>query len=583
MVAVASLCRRKKEGVCTVSKRKRTIAWLLSGALAVVSVLTVPLAGADATSRVIAAQAQSVVAVPMHVTKGVQKLVRLVPELSARYVVYDGEVDGPGVSGVSVTFAQSAKEAESATDYAVFNEKTGDLLRLDLTPRAATKPNYPTEQQAKARALAFVSDLQGAGTGNAYQARGVYKDRELLTVRLVRVLNDVVLDDDYDCLISFDASGRIVWFSTFDGRLYEKVSPASLPSPQRVISQGQAVRKWQESRPLELVYLLPIHNHTDQVEAKLAYTVKNGIITQQHTGSALDAVSGKRLFTAKAGASVRPSQTVYITGTGEKWVAHTELEARELLRMLFKVETETMPLAIYESHSIDSPSLRYFIWGEFGEGVSEADKLYRMGSFPEGSKNGDQQHLLVTDAKSGELLSFSTKVNNPQRTTAKTDKKRDRVEAEKLLKRLTPTGSNQLKITDDKDERFTTITADPLVNGIPVYGMNQSVEEGMYTIRIDSWTGTWEQVSVNKPATVKYPARSKAVKEQVAMTRLLQSLPLELTYIHQPDYEKDRINWKLGYDLSFRQTRSHCFCGGESKVDATIYVDAVTGKVIVNE
>lgn len=31
------------------------------------------------------------------------------------------------------------------------------------------------------------------------------------------------------------------------------------------------------------------------------------------------------------------------------------------------------------------------------------------------------------------------------------------------------------------------------------------------------------------------------------------------------------------------QTRSHCFCGGEAKVDTTVYVDALTGQTIVKE
>lgn len=566
----------------SVFKVKRTVSWFLSGTLAAATIFASPLSGVGATSPVTVAQAQSVVAVPMHVTKGVQKLVKLLPELSSRYVVYGGDVDGPGVSGVVVTFAQSAAEAESSMDDAIFDGQTGELLRLKLTPKIATKPAYPTEQQAKTRALAFVAGLQGTGTGNAYQAREVYKNKDLLTVRLVRVLNNVVLDDDYDCLVSFDASGRIVWFSTFDGRLYEKVSPSSLPSPQRVISSEQVVRKWQESRPLELVYLLPIHNQSDQVEAKLAYVLKNGIITQQHTGSALDAFSGKRLVTKKT-RGTNPSQTINVTGTGEKWVAQTESQARDLLRMLFRIETEKLPLSIYEANYDDSPALRYFIWGNFGEGVPDADKISRMATFPEGSSNGEQHHLLVTDAKTGELLEFSTRVNNPQWSNVKTDKKRDRIEADKLLKRLTPSGSNQIQITEDGNKRYTSIVADPLVNGIPVYGINQSVEEGMYTIRIDSWTGAWEQVSINKPASVKYPAHSQALKEQVAMTRLLQTFPLELTYIHQSDYEKDTITWKLGYDLSFRQTRSHCFCGGEFNVDDTFYVDAITGKVIVNE
>ncbi|MFS0555878.1 hypothetical protein [Brevibacillus sp. 179-C9.3 HS] len=560
------------------SKVERTVSWLLSGALVAITVFAAPLSGADATTRVTAAQAQTVVAVPMHVTKGVQKLVRLIPELSSRYVLYGGDVDGPGVSGVKVTFAQSAAEAESATDDVIFDGQTGELLRLKLTPKAATKPAYPTEQQAKTRALAFVAGLQGTGAGNAYQAREVYKEQNLLTVRLVRVLNNVVLDDDYDCLVSFDASGRIVWFSTFDGRLYEKVSPSTLPSPHRVISAREAVRKWQESRPLQQVYILPPFTHKDQIQAKLVYIIKDGIISQKHTGSALDAYNGKRLLTTKSTA-----QTMNVSGTGEQWVAQTEQQARDLLRLLFMIETDKMPLAIYEQNNGEEATSRYFIWGRFDEGILDPDKIYQMGRFPEGSSNGEQHLLLETEAQTGAMLRFTVKVNNPQWSNVKTDKKRDRREAERILKRLLPSGSQQLQITEDGNAEITSITANPLVNGIPVYRTDQSVEEGMYTIRVNSWTGALEEVSINKPASVIYPARSKGINEQMAMTRLLQAFPLELTYIHQPDYKKNTINWKLSYDLSFRQSRSHCFCGGETIVDDTVHVDAVAGKVIVKE
>ncbi|MFP3381689.1 hypothetical protein SB767_35820, partial [Bacillus sp. SIMBA_069] len=64
-----------------------------------------------------------------------------------------------------------------------------------------------------------------------------------------------------------------------------------------------------------------------------------------------------------------------------------------------------------------------------------------------------------------------------------TDKKRDWREAEALLKRLIPAGTTQMRMKDVGDTNYTLITADPLLNGIPIYQAGQQSEEGMYTLK----------------------------------------------------------------------------------------------------
>ena len=105
----------------------------------------------------------------------------------------------------------------------------------------------------------------------------------------------------------------------------------------------------------------------------------------------------------------------------------------------------------------------------------------------------------------------------------------------------------------------------------------------MYTLKMNAVTGALEELTLASPSVLRTPDKSKAITEQAAVDQLLKAFPLELTYIHQTDAQTCEVTWKLGYDLSFRQTRSHCFCGGEAKVDQTVYVDGITGKVIVKE
>lgn len=587
MTQYTSQSKRIKEGVIqAVSIMRKPVLCVLTTAMAAVSFFTVPFAEATAqqtASSVTSNRSQVVVAVPVQVSKGVQQLVRLVPELSNRYVIFGGEVDGPGVSGVQVIFSKTAARAEDGKeDKAIFDPETGNLLVLTLEPNAPStlKPAFPTDQQAKARAQAFVTGLQSPG--NAYQPREITRADALMTVRMVRKLNNVVLDDEYDALVSFDGTGRLVSFRTFDGRLYEKISLSSLPSPQRVLSTQQALLRFKESRPLELVYLLPeAIQRTTPVEASLAYVVKDGIINQSYTGSAIDAGSGARMIDL-ASSNRRPVQTISMNGTGEKWLAQNNKQANDLVRILVRKETDKLPLSTFEEKYDDGEERRFFIWGQFAQGIQDQDKQYSIGQFtPEISRDKRLHILLETDAKTGQMLRLVVKDGND--LNIQTDKKRDWKEAEALLKRLVPSGMNQMRMKDVGDENYTLITADPVINGIPVYRMGQWEEEGMYSLQMNSVTGAVEELKIESPSSLIAPATSKAIIEQAAVDKLLQVFPLELTYIHQKNLHTGEMSWKLGYDLSFRQTRSHCFCGGEAKVDLTVYVDAVTGKVIVAE
>lgn len=575
---------RKKEGVAIrVGMIRKPVLCVLTTALAAVSLYTAPSAGANHVSAygpLASVQAKTVVPVPMQVSKGVQQLVRLVPELGSRYVVNNGEVDGPGVSGVSVSFALSSKDADTATDYAVFDSQTGNLLVLQLAPKSPEKPAVLTEQQLKAKASAFVAGLQSPGNG--YLPREIIRIEERTTVRMVRKINNVALDDGYDAFVSFDNAGRIVAFQTFNGKLHEKINVASLPSAQRVLSAQQANLRFQESRPLELVYLLPGQiDRANTVEAKLAFVVKDGMITQDHTGSALDAVSGKRLL-EPSGNPKPSSQTINLNGTGEKWLAQTDAQARDLVRMLFRLETGKLPLVTFVEKQADGQERRLFIWGHFREGATDQEKQYEIGQFPEKVSANERRHILLeTDEKTGRLIRFVTKEGEDVRV--KTDKKRDMAAAEALLKRLVPTGGNQMVMKDMGSENHTFLTVDPLINGIPVYREGQMDQEGMYTVLINSRTGAIEEVTVGAPASLVVPSTSKAISEKEAVNRLLKAFPLELTYNQQTVEHTGATTWKLAYDLSFRQTRSHCFCGGESKVDLTVRVDGLTGEVIVKE
>ncbi|RNB77047.1 hypothetical protein EDM52_00520 [Brevibacillus invocatus] len=554
---------------------RKPLLLVLAGAVAAGSLWVTPIVDVHAAA-VKKVQAAAVTPVPVTITKGIQQVVRLVPELSKRHVVYIGEVDGPGVSGVAIAFAESAKDPNPNGDRAVFDPTTGDLLILELKPQKSEKPATLTDAQASTKAVAFVTGLQNIG--NTYQSREVVTKDGLTTVRLVRKINHVSLDDAYDSFVTFDSTGRLIGFRNFNGKSHEKLIAASFPPATRAISSQQALQRYNESKPLELIYLLPENAPNDKrVEARLVYLVKDGIISQSHTGSALDAMNGKRLL------DLQPSvQTVNLNGTGERWSAMSDSQAADLVRWLFKAEPGKLPLVSFEEKREDGSALRYFIWGYFRQDAANADKQYELGMFPDTVKPEEKKHLmLVTNAKTGEVLRFVSK--DEVQKNGKLDKKRDWSTAEEALRRLLPTGPNPILLSDVGNEQTTLITADMVVNGTPVYREGQRLEEGMYTISIQGMTGAIEEFTVNRPSDMVFQQASKSIPQQAAVNQLLKSYPLELTYVHMIHPETGAVTWKLAYDLSFRQTKAHCFCGGEQKMDATIQVDALTGKVTVKE
>lgn len=554
---------------------------VLAGVLAAGSLCVTPLMEASAFAGKKVQAAATVTPVPLQVSKGIQQVVKLVPELAKTHVAYVGEVDGPGVSGVAVAFAKSASDPDTQSNRAIFDPVTGGLLVLELAPQKAEKPAL-TDQQASTRALAFVTSLEN---GNTYQAYEITVKDGLTTVRLVRKINHVLLDDAYDSFVTFDSTGRLVGFRNFNGKSHEKLIPATFPSAQRVISAPQAAQLFMNSQPLELVYLLPEKRMSGQrQEARLVYVIRDGVIKQSHTGGAFDAVNGKRLLESAAPqTSKTAAQAVTINGTGENWSALTAGQAANVVRALFKNEPGKLPLVSFDQTLEDGQVLRYFIWGHFRPDAKNEDKMYELGLYPDAAGSSEKKHImLVTDAKTGELLRYVSK--NDQAKIQAGDGKQVWNAAEATLKRLLPSGPTPLRVSNEGaggEDKTVLINADPVVNGIPVYREGQTAAEGMYSLLYRG--GALEEVILNRSDDLVFPQASKAIAQQTAVQHLLKALPLELSYVHLTNPETGAVTWKLAYDLSFRQARAHCFCGPGEKVDTTVQVDAFSGKVTVKE
>jgi hypothetical protein len=574
----------KRERMNTMRVYRKPAAVFWTGALTAASLLVSPVAAANPGSQPNAkpAQEQNAVPVPIpaQVSKGIQHLVRLVPELASRFVVYTGPVDGPGVSGEAVTFAFTRNGAEESGDMAVFDPQTGNLLSMEIAPEQTNSTAVLGDQQVIAKASAFLSRLHPHGL--SYHPRAVTRQGELRTVRFVRKINNIPLDDGYDCFVTVDKSGRIVGFRTFDGALYQKWSPASFPSAQRIMSRTTANQRYAQSRPLEPVYLLPSqYDGRAPVDARLVYAIRDGVVRHPHSGSALDAVKGSRLTASRQQAEVR---TLTLTGTGEAWAALTEAEAQELVKRALGEDVKKLPVAVYTDLRDNGEQHRFFIWGYFDESVGDRDKAYALGQFPRDLSPELRTHVLLeTDAASGRLI--RAVLDDGVNGETKTDKKRDWASATALLKRLLPAGSHTLRVQDTGGENRTWITADPVINGIPVFWESEREDEGTYTISVNPLDGSIKEVSLGLPAraNVRYPSPAAAVSEQKAVQSLLASYPLELVYVRGDRPHTDGQTWQLAYDLSFRQSRSHCYCGGEAKVDLTVYVDGQTGTVVVQE
>lgn len=228
---------------------------LCAGTVITASLLSFPFASPGQASAAKAAAA--VTPVPVAISKGIQNVTRLIPELRNGSVVYDGPVDGPGVSGDRVSFIMAGNKDGEPQDQAIFDSQSGNLLVLELKPSGASthQTGLLTEEVVRSRAAAFLYGLHPFG--KSYEARDVTRqdgtrqdemDQDgTFTVRFVRKHNQVALNDAYDCLVTVDATGRIIGFRTLNGALYEPIDHKEMPSPQRVLSMTTAHQRFAES------------------------------------------------------------------------------------------------------------------------------------------------------------------------------------------------------------------------------------------------------------------------------------------------------------------------------------------------
>ncbi|QQE74069.1 hypothetical protein KDJ56_19815 [Brevibacillus composti] len=551
---------------------------LCAGVVATASLFSVPIH----SHLAVAAEEQiAMMPVPATISKGIQQLAKLLPELQNSTAVYQGPVDGPGVSGDSVSFVLKTNGADEAVSRAIFDPQNGQLLVLDLQPKAPdqTQAWKLTDESAKEKAAAFLQNLHPHG--KFYTAGSVSHEEGKATVRFVRKHNQVALTDPYDCFVTVDGTGRVIGYRTHNGAMYETLDPQGMPSAQRVMSEATAAQRYADSKPLELVYLLDEKagaeaesDSAKQPTAQLVYALKGGVVKGPHTGGALDAMSGKPLANA-----AQQGQTVSVTGKATYASLKREDSVKAFAKEITGAELDKLPLISYADEQTQT---RLYIWGVFGKEQKDEEKVYSLGQFPEDVKSDQKLHVLVeVDEQTGQLVRMSRHDGTDPRKP--TDKERDLKTAVSWMERLLPTGSHEFRLKDEGDEEFSIWVADPLREGVPVYQKGQSKQQGAFVVQVNPLNGSILSLSRASAEDAVYPERGKAISEQAALAALLKAYPLELAYVKtQADAEKE-AEWKLAYDLSFRQTKQHCFCGVESKVDTTVYVDALTGKVITEE
>ncbi|EMT52202.1 hypothetical protein I532_11134 [Brevibacillus borstelensis AK1] len=569
---------------------------LCAGTVITASLLSFPFASPGQASAAKAAAA--VTPVPVAISKGIQNVTRLIPELRNGSVVYDGPVDGPGVSGDRVSFIMAGNKDGEPQDQAIFDSQSGNLLVLELKPSGASthQTGLLTEEVVRSRAAAFLYGLHPFG--KSYEARDVTRqdgtrqggirqdemDQDgTFTVRFVRKHNQVALNDSYDCLVTVDATGRIIGFRTLNGALYEPIDHKEMPSPQRVLSMTTAHQRFAESKPLELMYMLPdqaapvSEAEARQPQARLVYAIKGGIVEGPHTGSAIDAFTGKRMQ-----APQKKPQMVSLAGKGSYAALKTEAEVKAFAKEIARADVDKWPLSVISKNMENGEQHRIYIWGMFAKDVADQEKPYHLGNFPDDAKGENRYHLLVeVEAKTGKLISM--KQNDGTSPRKKNDKSRDLKSALSLIEKLLPAGTRQFRVVDAGNEERSIWLADPVVGGLPVAKSGQTAEEGAYVVEVNPLYGSIRELRTEPYDQVKFPERTQAISEQAALNALLQAYPLELVYVKQQSKREDKPEWKLVYDLSFRQSRAHCFCGPDLRVDTTVYVDALTGKVIVDE
>lgn len=530
-------------------------------------------------------------------SEALNRLYQLVPEL--KEIELKGKHYSPASGERPTTwFLHFSSEPEGphpsaqgpyAHAYVSLVDETGQILSFDIQYPQWASDEFPSIEQAKAVATAFLQRLLGEQFDDyqmnkqTHYAKSGYSDEHgnkvnwsHVNVEFNRLVNGIPLYN-HGYRVAVDAKGRVNAVYGLNEQMNDaSFAPAAFPDPAKAIPVAEAEQTYRKLLDMELVYraygpdrpmplVVDTDGETPPVKPILTYVPR--------FAGMLDAVSGEPANLGFADSKQQKPKNLTIQPQGKQLVVKNGEEAANLLTEVLGIDMSTLKaIDSGESEWALRAKHRYYSWHSESTPDPTGQEIYRPIRYVH----------LVTDRDTGQVLSVY--INDKTKQGAKPKISQEEAEkiaiqflethvdadVEELLLRdvyvftgkpTLPDWVDESKIDFGMDEPPTySFYFSEVHKGIPIV-------DRTYAVTIDAVSGEVSGLSLapKREGEWTFPDPSDVVTPQEAADALIAANPLRLVYLW-PEFVGQRAPAPLLLYVS-----------DYSVVDGS-YLDATSGK-----
>ncbi|KIV52585.1 hypothetical protein AM501_29195 [Aneurinibacillus migulanus] len=538
----------------------------------------------SATSNTSDAATENLVPIPPVVQKTMDRLFTLQPELKKLNIITstireDNQHFRVYLSDKKEEELRNSKEGMSA--HLEFDEKTGELLLLNVQAAAWSSDKLPSLQLTYETAEKFLTQWLGAeerkqfgkpvsrgsSGSTAHNDDGTQTSWRERHAQFPLILNGIPVEGDVGPRIGVDASGHITSY-TYSPIDLNKVT---IPKPDTALPVEEIKQKIATADSLGLYYMEhqpeKYSRSLDNTKSKpaLLYDLQQYGYYQPQTGKAVDTMSGKEL--ADGQNKPTPNKKVVLYPKGEQLIVRSEEEAKQLLAKVFNNKDAVAKLRVEERRGMawekESPQQMY----EFS---TEDHKIFAS---------------VAADKKTGQVQYANLQLNTDQKAQpAKVAKDRAFATARNFLEKYASPSTTLLEWTDStyykEPELPSWVDKSKLPEGFTehqpkeysffFYETYQGVPimDRTYQVSVDNQTGNIVSFSLATPKDkLDLPDSKDIVTKEQALEAFLKNKSPKLQYVW-PQYFDQRAPAPI---LVYAWDYSEGFG----------YVDALTGQYII--
>lgn len=496
-------------------------------------------------------QSISIKKIPSEITKAVQNLYKILPDLKELRVtkadIWEGE-EGASEWSFSLSNRSKSESNEVVRAHVTIDGETGLLLFYSINHSGWSQEKPLSEKEAKEIGDKFLKNAMGDKSDryqlvkNDNESEKEYDEPEdveqssrTLTYRLT--VNNIPVRGT-DIMLQIDGDGHITFYENYSG---SDIPDSSLfPNPTKAISKKKADAAYLDVLDMQLSYnanqLIEGKDENKEIGPVLKYM-------PSYIGS-IDAFTGKKVYGVYAGdeedeGPIKPEkikpEKIKLAPEGKEIVIKSVAEAQQVLEKGLNID-----LANAEYRESGNKKIRSYEWMNEEEDYESSTRV-------------------TTDAKTGKLLSVDYRNDNDESDETRLKLEEAKAAAVKQLEKWLPQEVDEVILAKGwASQASYSFNFQPLYQGVPV-------ESSAYAVNFDG-EGNITRLRINlKTDFSALPENMKTISAKNAAKAYMKKNPFTLTYVLD----------KAIIDKGPKEVKLHYVPANDTKDS---FVDAFTGE-----